>query len=601
MRKWILIVAVILIAQVMVVPSNVMPRAEISRISIGATVVASGPVVYAGAGNKVYLIQNHATQNFTTLTGSITWMEFFNDTLQATTEEILSDHSVARIYVLFPNGTINATITRDRGAGDYITLYDLEDGFAVGVINSSASMYRGYIIQYDRFGSYTEYVYLHANFTSVVWNGSGYIIAGQNTSEGRWCLWFWDGQLRFLRYASETVRMRVYNGHIWCAGNSRLYRLSLDGLSTVYNVSFDAKDVELGEYGVVVARGSLTYEDNGTNVFYTLPQGGVSVCDHRGETVIVSGGDVIFHSRDCDGDGVTDSDELSMGTDPLDPDTDGDGADDGVEVARGTDPTNPDTDGDGVLDGDEIYSPGGVDHMDPLDPDTDDDGVGDGDEINVWHTHPNCSDSDGDGLKDGQEAFTYGTNPAKADTDDDGLNDLYEIQHGTSPTCADTDHDGLSDGEEAELGTNATCADTDGDGLVDGEEVELGTNPVSNDTDNDGLTDYEETRTYHTNPNEADSDHDGLVDYTELFITHTNPNVADTDHDGLSDGAEYRYGTDPLDSDTDDDGIPDGTEVALGSDPKNQASPLLAAMLSLILIALVTAIVIKKTRTTTMI
>lgn len=42
--------------------------------------------------------------------------------------------------------------------------------------------------------------------------------------------------------------------------------------------------------------------------------------------------------RDSDGDGLCDSDELRLGTDPLNPDTDGDGMSDGDEVLLGTDP-----------------------------------------------------------------------------------------------------------------------------------------------------------------------------------------------------------------------------------------------------------------------
>lgn len=42
---------------------------------------------------------------------------------------------------------------------------------------------------------------------------------------------------------------------------------------------------------------------------------------------------------DDDGDGLSDADEVLLGTDPLNADTDGDGIDDGAEVAAGTDPT----------------------------------------------------------------------------------------------------------------------------------------------------------------------------------------------------------------------------------------------------------------------
>ncbi|HEX6286866.1 MAG TPA: hypothetical protein VFZ80_05230, partial [Acidimicrobiia bacterium] len=58
---------------------------------------------------------------------------------------------------------------------------------------------------------------------------------------------------------------------------------------------------------------------------------------------------------DSDDDGLTDGEEIAIGTDPFDPDTDGDGLSDGDEVnVHGTDPLNPDTDGDGLSDGDEV-------------------------------------------------------------------------------------------------------------------------------------------------------------------------------------------------------------------------------------------------------
>jgi hypothetical protein len=44
---------------------------------------------------------------------------------------------------------------------------------------------------------------------------------------------------------------------------------------------------------------------------------------------------------DLDGDGLTENEELAIGTDPNNPDTDGDGVSDGDEVAAGTDPLDP--------------------------------------------------------------------------------------------------------------------------------------------------------------------------------------------------------------------------------------------------------------------
>jgi hypothetical protein len=74
--------------------------------------------------------------------------------------------------------------------------------------------------------------------------------------------------------------------------------------------------------------------------------------------------------------------ELNTGY-PLTIDSDGDGLSDSIEASLGTEPHNPDTDGDGLSDYDEVnadgdptsYSPG-ID-TDPNDPDTDGDGIPD--------------------------------------------------------------------------------------------------------------------------------------------------------------------------------------------------------------------------------
>jgi len=58
---------------------------------------------------------------------------------------------------------------------------------------------------------------------------------------------------------------------------------------------------------------------------------------------------------DSDGDGLTDIEEISLGTNPYKFDTDDDGLNDFDEVKiYKTDPLNPDTDGDGYLDGEEV-------------------------------------------------------------------------------------------------------------------------------------------------------------------------------------------------------------------------------------------------------
>lgn len=57
---------------------------------------------------------------------------------------------------------------------------------------------------------------------------------------------------------------------------------------------------------------------------------------------------------DDDNDGLTDSEEAALGTDPQNTDSDGDGLSDNEEVNLQTDPLVADTDGDGFSDFDEI-------------------------------------------------------------------------------------------------------------------------------------------------------------------------------------------------------------------------------------------------------
>jgi hypothetical protein len=110
-------------------------------------------------------------------------------------------------------------------------------------------------------------------------------------------------------------------------------------------------------------------------------------------------------------------------------DLDGDGLSNGEESSLGTDPTDADSDNDKLNDGQEVNTYG----SDPLDSDTDGDGLGDGLEVNVYSSNPTDVDTDDDRLSDGQEVQD-GTDPADPDTDNDGLDDGYEVAEGLDPT-----------------------------------------------------------------------------------------------------------------------------------------------------------------------
>ncbi|MCG1002450.1 MULTISPECIES: calcium-binding protein [Halobacterium] len=207
---------------------------------------------------------------------------------------------------------------------------------------------------------------------------------------------------------------------------------------------------------------------------YRSGPGGTSRLDDRAVTV-----HVIEKGGDLDADGLSNVNELSLGTDFRDADTDGDELEDGYEVHQfGTDPNDPDTDGDGVRDDEEVRA--GTDYGDA---DTDADSLDDVSEL-AGNTSAVEADADLDGLPDALEV-EFGTDPYDRDTDGDGLTDLTEYRDtGTDPLDADTDGDGLEDGIELRrYGSNPTALDSDADGIPDGEEVLRGTDPTSPNDD----------------------------------------------------------------------------------------------------------------------
>lgn len=126
---------------------------------------------------------------------------------------------------------------------------------------------------------------------------------------------------------------------------------------------------------------------------------------------------------DSDSDGLPDIYENMIGTDLNNPDTDGDGLTDYQEVyITGTNPTKYDSVTEGVSDADADSDSDGLTNAqeielgtDPRNDDTDNDGLSDYDEINIYGTDPLVPDTDGDGLKDGDEPY-IGLDPTDPET-----------------------------------------------------------------------------------------------------------------------------------------------------------------------------------------
>ncbi|HTU66564.1 MAG TPA: outer membrane beta-barrel protein [Steroidobacteraceae bacterium] len=296
--------------------------------------------------------------------------------------------------------------------------------------------------------------------------------------------------------------------------------------------------------------------------------------------------------NDSDGDGLLDSVEATLGTNPNNADTDGDGIGDGAEV--GPNVNAPlDTDGDGIIDARESSIV-----------DTDGDGVmNQADPANNNPCVPNANsavclaaDSDGDGLTNAQED-ALGTNRNNADTDGDGFNDGAEVGPNVNAPL-DTDGDGIpnvlesaitdTDGDgvvnQNDAANNNPCVpnansapclalDNDADGLTNAQEDALGTSRNNADTDGDGINDGVEVGGNVNAP--LDTDGDGVIN--ALDPANGNPCVPnansaaclalDNDGDGLSNGQEAALGTDPNNADSDGDGVSDGVEIGNPAHP----------------------------------
>ena len=382
---------------------------------------------------------------------------------------------------------------------------------------------------------------------------------------------------------------------------------------------------------------------------------------------------------DFEGDNLINREEYDARTHPNNPDSDGDGMPDGWEwtYAPNTHPTNGldgglDPDFDGLANSNE-FAVG----TNPGDSDTDNDLMPDGWEAQYMpHLSPTTNDAnagdsgppDYDGMRNLDE-YNRGTDPTDADSDGDGMPDGWEFAYplACNPTnpldgTVDYEPDGLSNSNEYIWGTNPQLADSDGDGVDDGDEVDNGSDPTDADSylatisgaftyggtqtgmyyavatqtptttgfvyrstgmTNAGsyvissvaiLTNYmveafldsngnasqdvwEAAGLYETGGVQAvffltnhfvgadvtltdnptnDFDGDGLTDLDEVYIHGTDPLLADTDGDSMWDGWELAYtnACDPLyggdgTNDFEPDGLNNSNEFVHGTNPES--------------------------------
>ena len=201
---------------------------------------------------------------------------------------------------------------------------------------------------------------------------------------------------------------------------------------------------------------------------------------------------------DSDGDGLSDAQEILLGTDPFNPDTDGDGYPDGIEVASGSDPLDSNCtpltcrvagEADSVTTSVVNFIgtpsvPHEADSTFSL--------------VNFIGTQliPHEADSlffslintggagaptsEADSVLFSVVNTAQGV-PGAAHSPPLSAEQSNNSSRGSGATSAlrlDSDGDGLTDEEEIRIGTDPFKADTDGDGYPDGLEVALGSNPL---------------------------------------------------------------------------------------------------------------------------
>jgi hypothetical protein len=280
----------------------------------------------------------------------------------------------------------------------------------------------------------------------------------------------------FFVQVGDSLQLKVFK----TAPGGAQIDVTSGALGTHYFVVAAPQIATISDDGLLVIRGVILPFPNLTTSLFVVIQNG-------NEFRIAQ---FAIQDIDSDGDFIVDSYERLIGLDPTKAnlgDSDGDGLSDLQEVSLHTNPLNPDTDGDQLSDQDEVRA-----GLDPLIPNPAAQGetlnyaltsLSDG-SVQRGRTSPNGQITgkvikSNAGYKmvftslDGRRIWdTQFTSAAPG-----GRSRLHPVLHPVEG--GDIDHDGLTDEVEIALGTDPLNADTDADGVPDGVEVQQGTDPLS--------------------------------------------------------------------------------------------------------------------------
>uniref|UniRef100_UPI0026283BE8 T9SS type B sorting domain-containing protein n=1 Tax=uncultured Lacinutrix sp. TaxID=574032 RepID=UPI0026283BE8 len=296
-------------------------------------------------------------------------------------------------------------------------------------------------------------------------------------------------------------------------------------------------DTEVEGDEVFTVDGTVT-SGNTTN---TDPSGTVTITDCLSDL-----------TADCDGDGVSNGDELTPpdGEDPTDPTDSCEFNTDDITITPSTTWLEADCDGDGVTNGDELTPPGGEEATDP-----NDSCMFIADDISVTPTIDwLAADCDGDGVTNGDEV-NDGTDPL---SNCSFIADSVTLPQSTEWFNGDCDEDNIINGIEFPFG------DTDGDGIpnwLDVDDDNDGIDTINEDYADVDVSDGEVDPTGNDDPTDNDTDGDGTPDY--LDDDDDNDGILTIHENGDSNGDGIGFGGDAFDSDG--DGLPDYLEFDNGT------------------------------------